>query len=76
MMRIKIDGNFFEVEDEVGQYISWLEQDSLKQEEEKRLIADRIVKFSEKFVKEIDALDIDVYTIQNHSAIQTRTAQE
>ena len=67
-MKIQIDEDFFEVDKEVGEYIRWLETDNLKQEQEKRMIVDRVALFSNKLMDQLNELDVDVYNIHNNIA--------
>lgn len=67
-MKIQIDGDFFEVDKEVGEYIRWLETDNLKQEQEKRMIVDRVALFSNKLMDQLNELDVDVYNVHNNIA--------
>lgn len=67
-MKIQIDGDFFEVDEEVGEYIRWLETDNLKQEQEKRMIVDRVALFSNKLMDQLNELDVDVYNVHNNIA--------
>lgn len=65
-MKIQIDGDFFEVENQVGEYIRWLEDDNLKQEQEKKLIVDRVADFSYKLIHQVNELDVEVYKAHNN----------
>lgn len=67
-MKIQIDEDFFEVDKEVGEYIRWLETDNLKQEQEKRMIVDRVALFSNKLMDQLNELDVDVYNVHNNIA--------